>query len=529
MSFKKFLAVGLAAVMTFSMATCAFADGEVKGANEDPANTETTDETIVIGLSSEPSALWASGTGKQENELVIIQRTMQDTLVSIDRTTGELIPCLATEWEWVDDTHCKFTLRDDVTMTDGTPLVADDVVYTVNIAKEYSPNNDTGSYFVDAVADDEHTVTIEFTTAAPDLLKQIAWANYGIISEDEVEAAGGVEAAAKNPVMGAGKYIFKEWVPGQSITVTRNDNYWNPDYKGYFKDIKFTFTNDAAARAMAVLSGDSQVAYDMPISMASTYKGNDQVNLIAHTFGQNTRLYYNQGVNAGATKDLKVRQAIDKALNFDAIAGVGTAGMGTEVHSYFPDESPYYHDMFTAEERAQDIEGAKALLAEAGYDDSNPLHLTIVGMQDQNDVFQVMQANLLQAGIQLDISILDTAAFLEAVAFADASYDLVHVGDLMDARYPAAMIFFKEGNIQGFCVGGPKYTTPEIEASINEFIAETDEEKAKEEALAIEQTFKDDCWYSNTYAEMHAALTAPDIKGYSTIERGFLDATNFYK
>jgi peptide/nickel transport system substrate-binding protein len=118
---------------------------------------------------------------------------------------------------------------------------------------------------------------------------------------------------------------------------------------------------------------------------------------------------------------------------------------------------------------------------------------------------------------------------VEGVAFKDASYDLVHVGDLLDARYPAAMIFFKQGNIDGFCVGGPKYTTPEIEESINAFIAEPDEEVAKEMALAIEQKFKDECWYSNTYAEMHAALTAPDIKGYSTIERGYLDCTNFYK
>ena len=529
MSFKKVLGIGLAALLTFSMATCAFADEEVKGANEDPANTEVTDETIVIGLSSEPSALWAAGSGKTENEMVIIASGLQDTLVKVDRATNELQPNLATEWEWVDDTHCKFTLRDDVTMTDGSPLVADDVVYTVNTAMEYSANNDTGSYFVGAVADDEHTVTIEFTTAAPDLLKMLAWSNFGIVSEDEVEAAGGVEAAVKNPVMGSGKYLFKEWVSGQSITIERNDNYWNPDWKGYFKTIKFTFTNDAAARAMAVMSGDIQVAYDMPISMASTYKGNDQVNLIVHTFGQNTRIYYNQGENAGATKDLKVRQAIDKALNFDAIAGVGTAGLGTEVHSYFPDESPYYHDMFTAEERAQDIEGAKALLAEAGYDDSNPLQLTIVGMQDQNDVFTVIQANLAQAGIKLDISILDTAAFLEQVAFKTASYDLVHVGDLMDARYPAAMLFFKQENIDGFCVGGPKYTTEEIDAAVHEFIAEKDEEKAKEEALALEETFKDGCWYSNTYAEMHAALTAPDIKGYSTIERGYLDCTNFYK
>ena len=529
MNFKKLLSIGLAGVMTFSAASCVFAEDGVHGANEDPANTEVTDETIVIGLSSEPSNLWAIGSGKLENEAVIITNALADRLVSIDRSTGEVIPELATEWEWVDDTHCKFTLRDDVTMTDGTPLVADDVVYTVNCAMEYSANNDSGQYFAGAEADDEHTVTIEYTTAAPDLLKMMSWANFGIVSEDEVNAAGGVEAATKNPVMGAGKYIFKGWESGQSVTLERNDNYWDPDYKGYYKEIKFTFTSDAASRAMAVLSGGSKVAYDMPVTMAATYKDNDQVKLIAYSFGQNARLNYNQGENAGPTKDIRVRQAIDKALDFNAIAYVGTAGLGSEVHSIFPDDSPYYNEVYTAEERAQDIEGAKALLAEAGYDDSNPLELTIVGMQDANDVFTVMQANLAQAGIKLNVNIVDTAAFIEQVAGKDSSVDLTQVGDLLDARYPAAFISFKQANIDTFTIGGPKYTTPELEETIAQFISEKDEEKAKELALSIDETLKEGMWLSPTYPEMHAALVAPDLMGYKSIERGYLDCTGFYK
>ena len=60
MSFKKYLGVALAATMTLSMASCAFAEEGVHGLYEDPANTQVTDETLVIGLSAEPSALWES-------------------------------------------------------------------------------------------------------------------------------------------------------------------------------------------------------------------------------------------------------------------------------------------------------------------------------------------------------------------------------------------------------------------------------------------------------------------------------------
>ncbi len=275
---------------------------------------------------------------------------------------------------------------------------------------------------------------------------------------------------------------------------------------------------------MQVQSGDLNIAYDMPISMAANYKDSEDVDVIVHTFGQNTRLFYNMGPKAGATADLKVRQAIDKALNFQAISMVGTAGAKAPVLGYFPEESKYYNQTFTEEERAVDIEGAKALLEEAGYGDG--LALTIVGMQDQSPIFAVIQENLRQIGIDLTISILDTAAFVQAANGGD--YDLIHVGDLADARYPAMMTFFRQMFIDTFCIGGPKYTTPEVDSAIQAFIEEPDEAKAKEMGAALEQTWKDEMWFSNTYAEMHAAVVSKDLKGYNTLERGFLDMTGFY-
>ena len=189
MMLKKVIAVGLAAGMMLS--TAAYAEQDASGIaviNSDAAGTEVTDETLNVALPSEPSTIWQGGTGKTENEASIISGAIFDTLLREDQNTGELLPNLATEWEWVDDTHCKFTLRDDVTMTDGSPLVADDVVYTVKVHAEKSANTDYGRYF-DAettTADDEHTVTIGFTTKAPDFLTMMSWTAMGIVSEDEV-------------------------------------------------------------------------------------------------------------------------------------------------------------------------------------------------------------------------------------------------------------------------------------------------------------------------------------------------------
>ena len=105
-------------------------NGQFIEANVDAPNTEVTDETIRIVLASEPSTLWGAPAGKIENESVYIADAIMDRLVAVDEN-GEVIPALATEWEWVDDTHCRFKLRDDVVYTNGQTMTADDVVYTV--------------------------------------------------------------------------------------------------------------------------------------------------------------------------------------------------------------------------------------------------------------------------------------------------------------------------------------------------------------------------------------------------------------
>ncbi|MCD8153967.1 MAG: ABC transporter substrate-binding protein [Clostridiales bacterium] len=524
MKLKKMLALGMACALTVSMAVPASA--EVKGTNEDEANTVESDETLRIALASEPSSIWGAGAANLENEGLIISNALFDTLVVKDYNTGEILPNVATEWEWVDDTHCTFTLRDDVVLTNGEVLTADDVVYCVEeLWMALNPSNEVGMYFEGAVADDEFTVTIEFSTVAPDLVEMLSWADFGLVSQAEIEALGGPEAAAKNPLMGSGKYQFVEWENGQSITLTRNEDYWNEDYVGYFKDIVFTFTSDAAAREMAVESGDIDVAYAMPITQAAAYAASDAVQTVIYNFGQNMHLWYNM-TDEHATSELLVRQAIDLALDFDALNMVGTAGYGEDALGYFTTDSPYYTQLYTAEERAVDIDGAKALLEEAGYGDG--LELTAVGMQDLTAAYTVIQENLREVGITLTINTVDTAQFVED-AFG-GNYDLILVGEYTAGRYPTLFVFMQEEQVEGgTIVGGPKVTTDEIDGLITEIIEASDEETAKEKADELQNILKDDMIVSNLYSEMQASVISNDLKGYGSIERGYIDATTLYK
>ena len=118
---KKIVCLILAVVMSLAMAFTAFAAEGVLDANVDPFNTEVTDEQVTICFSSEPAYIWGGGSGVISNEEEIIMHAITDRLVEFDRRTNEVVPGLASEWEWLDDTHCRFVLRDGVTMTDGSP------------------------------------------------------------------------------------------------------------------------------------------------------------------------------------------------------------------------------------------------------------------------------------------------------------------------------------------------------------------------------------------------------------------------
>lgn len=233
------------------------------------------------------------------------------------------------------------------------------------------------------------------------------------------------------------------------------------------------------------------------------------------------------GDNAGATKDIKVRQAIDKALDFDAIAQVGTAGFGQQVLGYAGPMSKYYSQTFTEEERKVDIEGAKKLLEEAGY--GNGLDLTILGTQDSASVYTVIQENLEAVGIHLTINIVDTAKFVED-AFG-GKYDLISVPEMLVTRAPNVFPFLRTANVEGdgMVIGGPKWTTDELDSDIQKFIEDKDADTAKADLVSIEKIMKEEMVCSNLYGTVTSILTANTIKGVTSPDRGYVDMTTLYK
>jgi peptide/nickel transport system substrate-binding protein len=141
-----------------------------------------------------------------------------------------------------------------------------------------------------------------------------------------------------------------------------------------------------------------------------------------------------------------------------------------------------------------------------------------------------MQANLAEVGITLIMDIPDTAQFIDASFSGD--YDIVMVGDMPATRTPATVMpFLQKLNVDGpgMVIGGTKWTSDEIDAAITEMIKEPELDKVKEMAANLDGLVKADTICSNLYPELMATVYSKDLKGYSRIERGYIDVTALYR
>ena len=328
-------------------------------------------------------------------------------------------PALATSWEPIGDGEgWRFFLREGVTFHDGSTFDAEDVRFSYERAS--SEQSDTRSWFApvkDLVVVDD--MTIDILTNAPNPIFPDSIANWMIMDKGWAEANDTQRPDKENGnyatlnANGTGAFMLTDRQPGLSTSLAPFGGWWDTAEHNITKATYTPIDNSATAVA-ALLSGDVDMINPVPIQDAARVDSRDgttvvrgiEARVIMLGFGhdRDTLKYTSMAGEANPFLDVRVREAVAKAINVDAILQTIMRGSAEAASQLVSPAMNGYSDANNARP-AYDPEGAKALLAAAGYADGFSFGLKCPNNRYLNDeaVCQAVTGMLAQIGITAEL------------------------------------------------------------------------------------------------------------------------------
>ncbi|GAB7539664.1 ABC transporter substrate-binding protein [Burkholderia sp. 3C] len=372
---------------------------------------------ITMALASEPASLDPLFSRTQNN--MQTAENLFERLISQDENL-QVRPGLAQSWRNLDPTTWEFHLRPGVRFSDGSPLTADDVAWSLQRAR-HVPNSPAP--FSGAVAEiaridviDALTLRIVTKTPSPAFVEQVGL----VYIASRHAAAGHASSDYRNPAVavGTGPYRLVRWIPGDRLVLERNPYYWGK--RPAFDHATLRFVANDAARLSALMSGSVDLIDNVPPVTLDRLRHTRDVTLFS---GPSARLIYLAldgsrpvspfvhvaanpagGAQAGANplRDVRVREAISKMIDREAIARYLLNGAALPAAQIAPPGLGGHDPRLTPD--AFDPAGARRLLAEAGYPQG--FRLTLHASNDRfasdGDLGQVLGQMLARGGIRID-------------------------------------------------------------------------------------------------------------------------------
>ncbi len=412
-------------------------------ATDKPQVGESADDnTLKIVLLQEPVTLDAHRINIALEGRIVAD--LGSTLITLDPETGELKPYLATDWSVSDDGLIwTFHLRDDVRFHDGTPLTAEEYVWTFNRIlsltgpESFVPKTILRS-MVEVKAVNRYTLELELKSPDATLIYGLANPYLQPLSPQAVESAG--ENYGHQPV-GVGPFRFKEWVPGEKIVLERNPEFtWGPSFTSggpaRLDQIEYIILPDYDLALVELLDGRVDLM-QLQHSDARQILENETLTL-GQVLTAASPLYLALDVTQPPLDDIRVRQALNYAADREQIVSIIEYGYGRPqygvvsptVIGFWPgtEETGYHHDPVKA----------RTLLADAGYilnedgllvKEGQLFSLTLIMPQYAQvpqlpQIIEMVSDQFLQAGISVTVIPEEPSALLE-MSSNPAGYDMV--------------------------------------------------------------------------------------------------------
>ena len=389
--------------------------------DDEVSNEPAYGDTIVMGSIGDASnllpVLASDSSSSDINGLIYNGLVRYDKNFTIE---GEL----AESWTISDDNRTlTFKLRPDVRWHDGTPFTSADVLFTYQLYVD--PNTPTAyaeQYRLVKKAEAPDPLTFRVSYEEPLATALISW-GVSIMPRHLLEGKDITQSPLSRAPVGTGPYVFKEWSPGEKIVLEANEDYF--EGKPYIKRVLYRVIPDQSTMFLELLSGGLDYMGLNPIqfeTQTDTPAFRRRFNKYRYPSSGYTYLGYN--LRKALFQDKRVRQAISYAIDKNELIDGVLLGLGqVATGPYKPGSWAYNPEVKTY---AYDPERSRALLAEAGWQDSDgdgildkegkPFSFTIVTNQGNDQRIksgEIIQRRLREVGIEVRLRVIEWASFLK--------------------------------------------------------------------------------------------------------------------
>lgn len=461
------------------------------------ASTYAQAEDLTIGLASEPTSIDPHFHNLGPNNA--LSRHLFDRLINTDERQ-RLKPGLAVSWKPLEDTTWEFKLRKGVKFHDGSPFTADDVLFSFKRAPEVPNSPSSFATYTKGkslVKIDDYT--IHFKTERPYPLMPNDVSTLPIVSKKIGQNAKTEDYNSGKAAIGTGPFVFVENVPGDRIVFKKNPNYWGE--KAIWDKVTLKPIKSGPSRVAALLAGDVDLIAGVPTIDIEKLKTNDKIQLSQG--GSNRVIYLHIDHNRDKSpfvkakdggdienplKNLKVRQAISKAINRDAIVSRVMEGVAIKAGQLLPEG--FFGRSSKLKPVDYDPNGAKKLLAEAGYADG--FSLTIHGPNDRyiNDakIAEAVAQMLTRISIKTAVETMPRSVYFKRASRGgpnktpEFSFILVGWGSgTGEASSPLKALLHSYDKSRGFgAANRGRFNNPELDKVIEDALATVDDAKRQD-------------------------------------------------
>lgn len=361
---------------------------------------------VRIATSLAPASLQpAEATGLPDATVI---RTMFEGLVGF--LDGQLVTELASDWQAnADATSYTFTLREGVKFHDGTPFDAAAVKAYYEWVLDPNSRGARGRSQLKDVKDivvlGDHELRIDLKQANGAFIYLLAISNSRIASPASIEKYG--DDISRNPV-GTGPFKLVSWTEGQSVIVERNPDYWGDAAK--VDRLEFVVVTNAATRVAMLQSGEVQFIEALPPQLVPVIQADPKLEVAS------TKTNFLRVLELNTTRkpfdDVRVRQALNYAIDKEQLVRVAVAGLATVMTSPIPEttfgaapQPPYGYDP----------EKARSLLADAGYPNGFDVKVLTFTGDEYRTVGQVLQQMFAQVGVRMTLDQQERGALVDQI------------------------------------------------------------------------------------------------------------------